>query len=60
MKLFFRILGYLRKVWPNVVLGIIIMMIYAAFSGVSLGIIYPIVDKIFVKQSVEELSLIHI
>jgi len=54
MKLFFRILGYLRKVWPNVVLGIIIMMIYAAFSGVSLGIIYPIVDKIFVKQSVEE------
>lgn len=54
MKLFFRILGYLRKVWPNVVLGIIIMIIYAAFSGVSLGIIYPIVDKIFVKQSVEE------
>jgi len=54
MKLFFRILGYLRKVWPNVVLGIVIMIIYATFSGVSLGLIYPIVDKIFVKQSVEE------
>jgi subfamily B ATP-binding cassette protein MsbA len=53
MKLFFRILGYLRKVWPNVILGIIIMIIYAAFSGLSLGIVYPIVDKIFVKQTVE-------
>lgn len=54
MKLFFRILGYLRKVWFNVVLGIIVMIIYAIFSGASLGIVYPIVDKIFVKQSIEE------
>ncbi len=54
MKLFFRILGYLRKVWLNVIVGIIILIIYAVFSGVSLGIIYPIVDKIFVKQSVED------
>ena len=54
MKLFFRILGYLRKVWFNVVVGIIVMIIYAIFSGASLGIVYPIVDKIFVKQSIEE------
>lgn len=54
MKLFFRILGYLKRVWPNVVLGIILLVIYAAFSGISLGIVYPVVDKIFVKQSVEE------
>ncbi|MCK4357419.1 MAG: ABC transporter ATP-binding protein [Candidatus Cloacimonetes bacterium] len=54
MKLFFRILGYLRKVLFNVIVGIIIMIIYAIFSGASLGIVYPIVDKIFVKQSIEE------
>ena len=54
MKLFFRILGYLKRVWPNVVLGVILLIIYAAFSGLSLGIVYPVVDKIFVKQSVEE------
>ncbi|MBC8525702.1 MAG: ABC transporter ATP-binding protein [Candidatus Cloacimonetes bacterium] len=54
MKLFFRILKYLKKVWINVIAGIIVLMIYATFSGISLGIIYPIVDKIFVKQSVEE------
>lgn len=54
MKLFFRILGYLRKVLFNVVVGIIVMIIYAIFSGASLGIVYPIVDKIFVKQSIEE------
>ena len=54
MKLFLRILRYLKKVWPNVILGIIILIIYATFSGLSLGIVYPIVDKIFVKKTVAE------
>ncbi len=54
MKLFLRILSYLKKVWPNVILGLFALVIYASFSGISLGIVYPIVDEIFVKQTEEE------
>ncbi|HHI87338.1 MAG TPA: hypothetical protein ENK03_00120, partial [Candidatus Cloacimonetes bacterium] len=54
MKLFLRILSYLKKVWPNVILGLFVLVIYASFSGVSLGIVYPVVDEIFVKQTEEE------
>ncbi|MDP8315335.1 MAG: ABC transporter ATP-binding protein [Candidatus Celaenobacter antarcticus] len=54
MKLFLRILSYLKKVWPNVILGLFALIIYASFSGVSLGIVYPVVDEIFVKQTEEE------
>jgi len=54
MKLFLRILSYLKKVWPNVILGLFVLVIYASFSGISLGIVYPVVDEIFVKQTEEE------
>jgi len=54
MKLFLRTLSYLKKVWPNVILGLFALIIYASFSGVSLGIVYPVVDEIFVKQTAEE------
>lgn len=50
MKLFFRVIAYLRRVWPNVILGIIMLIIYAAFSGLSLSIIYPVIDRIFVVE----------
>ena len=54
MKLFLRILSYLKKVWPNVILGLIVLIIFASFSGVSIGMVYPVVDEIFVKQTAEE------
>ncbi len=54
MKLFLRILSYLKKVWPNVILGLFVLIIYASFNGISIGIVYPIVDEIFVKQTEEE------
>lgn len=54
MKLFLRILSYLKKVWPNVILGLIVLIIFASFSGVSIGMVYPVVDEIFVKQTTEE------
>jgi subfamily B ATP-binding cassette protein MsbA len=54
MKLFFRVLAYLRRVWPNVILGIIMLVIYAGFSGLSISIIYPVMDKIFVVESSED------
>jgi len=54
MKLFFRILSYLKWVWPQAILGLFALIIYASFSGVSIGIVYPVVDEIFVKQTDEE------
>ncbi|MBN2017403.1 MAG: ABC transporter ATP-binding protein [Candidatus Cloacimonetes bacterium] len=54
MKLFLRILSYLKKVWPKVILGLIVLIIFASFSGVSIGMVYPVVDEIFVKQTAEE------
>jgi len=54
MKLFFRILSYLKWVWPQAILGLFALIIYASFSGVSIGIVYPVVDEIFVKQTEEE------
>jgi subfamily B ATP-binding cassette protein MsbA len=53
MNLFFRVLAYLRKVWPNVILGIIMLIVYAAFSGLSLSVIYPVIDKIFVVEKAD-------
>ena len=54
MKLFLRILSYLKWVWPQAILGLFVLIIYASFSGVSIGIVYPVVDEIFVKQTDEE------
>jgi subfamily B ATP-binding cassette protein MsbA len=54
MKLFLRILSYLKWVWPQAILGLFALIIYASFSGVSIGIVYPVVDEIFVKQTEEE------
>ena len=51
MKLFLRILSYLKRVWPSAILGLLVLIIYASFSGVSIGIVYPVVDEIFVKQT---------
>ncbi len=54
MKLFLRILSYLKWVWPQAILGLLVLIVYASFSGVSIGIVYPVVDEIFVKQTDEE------
>ena len=54
MKLFLRILSYLKWVWPQALLGLFVLIVYASFSGVSIGIVYPVVDEIFVKQTDEE------
>ncbi|MCD6329851.1 MAG: ABC transporter ATP-binding protein [Candidatus Cloacimonetes bacterium] len=54
MKLFLRILSYLKRVWPSAILGLFVLIIYASFSGVSIGIVYPVVDEIFVKQTDQE------
>lgn len=54
MKLYLRVLSYVKKVWPNVILGLIFLILYASFSGVSIGMVYPVVDEIFVKQTEEE------
>lgn len=54
MKLYFRVLSYVKRVWPNVLLGLFFLVLYASFSGVSIGMVYPVIDEIFVKETEEE------
>ncbi len=48
MHTLLRLRPYFRPLWPTILLGLVLMGIYAILSGFSIGLILPIIDKVFV------------
>ena len=44
-----RLLVYFRPQWKALALGVVMMGAYALLSGFSIGMVYPIIDRVFVK-----------
>jgi len=53
MRVFFRLLGYVRPHWRNLTLALVCMVMFAIFSGFSIGIIYPFLQVLF-EQPTEQ------
>ena len=51
MSLTHRLLRYFRPQWKSLALGFFCMTAYAVLSGFSIGMIYPIMDRVFVKEA---------
>ncbi len=49
MKTFLRLGRYMRPLWRTILLGLMFMAFYALFSGFSIGLILPIIDKVFMR-----------
>ena len=49
MKTILRLGPYFRPLWRTVTVGLLCMVLYAWFSGFSIGLILPIVDKVFMR-----------
>lgn len=44
-----RLLAYFKPQWKQILVGVVAMSLYAVLSGISLGTIYPLVDRVFVR-----------
>lgn len=51
MSLTRRLLRYFRPQWKSLLLGFLCMAAYAVVSGFSIGMIYPIMERVFVKEA---------
>ncbi len=47
MRLFLRLIGYVRPYWRRLLAALVCMAIFAVLSGVSLGMILPFVNMLF-------------
>lgn len=47
MRNFIRMLKYLKRRWGLFLLGLTVMLISTVFSGMSITMLYPVVDKLF-------------
>ncbi len=50
MRTVLRLGKYFKPLWRTVVLGFALMALYALFSGFSIGLILPIIDKVFLRE----------
>ena len=46
-----RLLAYFRPQWRSLTIGFLFMAFYALLSGFSIGMIYPVIDGVFVKDA---------
>jgi len=46
-----RLGRYLRPLWKQIARGFLFMGLYAVFSGFSIGLILPIIDKVFMRSA---------
>ena len=51
MKIFFRILRYLRPYWKRLALSIVCTVFYSVFSGASIYLSIPLVETLFDQSS---------
>jgi len=54
MTLLLRLSRYLRPLWRRILLALLFMTLYALFSGFSIGLVLPIMDKVFLNASPQE------
>ncbi len=60
MNVIRRLGPYFRPLWRTIVLGLVLMALYALFSGFSIGLILPIVDKVFLRTEAPSGPVIHV
>ena len=53
MTLFLRLGRYLLPQWRTVLFGLLCMVLFAALSGVSIGLVLPVMDQVFLRAKVE-------
>ncbi len=53
MKLYFRLLAYMRPYWKRLIVTISAMFLFAIFSGFSIGMISPFLKVIFEGQPLD-------
>jgi len=51
MRLFIRLLGYVRPYWRRLLAALVCMAVFALLSGVSLGMILPFVNVLFERDA---------
>src|SRR5258708_6518383 len=52
MRLYFRILGFVKPYWKRIALSIICTILYSIFNGLSIYLFIPLLDMLFnVKQN---------
>ncbi len=56
MKGYGRLLKYLRPQVARIVLGLVMMAIFALFSGFSIAMLYPIFDIVLVPRTTDDIS----
>jgi len=55
-----RLGPYFRPLWRTIVLGLVLMGLFATFSGFSIGLILPIVDKVFMRAQAPSGPVVHV
>jgi subfamily B ATP-binding cassette protein MsbA len=60
MSVIRRLTPYFRPLWRTIVLGLVLMACYALFSGFSIGLILPIVDKVFMRAESPSGPTVHV
>ncbi len=60
MKIILRLGRYFRPLWRTVAVGFGLMALYALFSGFSIGLILPIIDKVFMRAGNTSPGTLHV
>ncbi len=50
MRLFLRLLGFVRPYWRRLLAALVCMVVFAFLSGISLGMILPFVNVLFERE----------
>lgn len=58
LKVFFRVLGYVRPYWKHLVLSIFFTILFSIFSGVSIYLAIPLLETLFSQDYISALGKI--
>lgn len=58
LKVFFRVLGYVRPYWKHLVLSIFFTILFSIFSGVSIYLAIPLLETLFSQDYMSALGKI--
>lgn len=51
MKEYLRLSKYLLPLWKSIILGIVLILMVSAFEGFSIGMLYPVIDYVFMGEA---------
>lgn len=51
MREYFRLLPYLKSLWPKIIIGVILILMGSLFEGASITMLLPVIDKVFMAQT---------